>query len=379
LFVLAGKVSCFVVSIVRNWLSLRLSGEEKFVNDLSERIGAPRFAIVVPTFNEAFCIGEFHRRLSAAMSPLGTWYVLYVDDGSTDETACFLNSLQKRDTHVAVLHLSRNFGKETATTAGLDHVQGEAIIVIDADLQDPPEVIPELVRRWEEGFETVYAQRRIRNGETWLKRKTSSIFYRLMQGGGTYDLPRDTGDFRLMSARVVREVTRLREQHRFMKGLFAWGGFSSIAVQYDRAPRHAGKSKWNYWTLWNLAIEGITGHTVVPLKFATYLGLLTSFGAMLFAAQLILRTILFGNPVAGYPSLMVIVLFIGGIQLTTNGVIGEYLGRVFNETKQRPLYIVNRFAPATLNQFATGSEAATMIWPSLTKADTVTRTDETCR
>jgi polyisoprenyl-phosphate glycosyltransferase len=320
------------------------------MNDMTTHAAPMRLAIVVPIFNESACLAEFHHRLTTAMATLGTWYVLYVNDGSTDATGCQLDALRRDDPRVAVLHLSRNFGKEVATTAGLDYAQADAIIVIDADLQDPPEVIPDLVRRWEEGFENVYAQRRARYGETWLKRKTSSLFYRLMQGIGGVRLPRDTGDFRLMSARVVREVTRLREQHRFMKGLFAWVGFSSIAVPYDRAPRHAGRSKWNYWKLWNLALEAITSHTVLPLKLASYLGLLTSLGALVFAAQLVVRTVLFGNHVAGYPSQMVANLFYHGIELTTLGIIGEYLGRVFNESKQRALYVVDRMLPAEHHQ-----------------------------
>ena len=246
---------------------------------------------------------------------------------------------------VAIVRLSRNFGKEIATTAGLEHARGEAVIVIDADLQDPPEVIPRLVAAWREGFDMVYAQRRARDGETWLKKATASLFYRLMQKLGRVPLPRDAGDFRLMSRRVVDAVLQLREQHRFMKGLFAWVGFPSKAVPYDRAPRQAGSTKWSYWKLWNLALEGITGFTVMPLKVSTYLGLLVATFAVIYGAQVVVRTLLFGNPVAGYPSLMAVILFLGGVQLVTLGVIGEYLGRVFNETKQRPLYLVRTLRP----------------------------------
>lgn len=306
----------------------------------------PRFCVVVPVYNEDDNIAEFHRRLSLVMNDLGAWQVIYVNDGSTDGTLPLLLRLQENDEHVALVNLSRNFRKEAALTAGLDHACGEAVIVTDADLQDPPEVIPQLAACWEEGYDVVYAQRRLRAGESWLKKITATMFYRLAASIGDANMPRDTGDFRLMSWRVVEAVRGLRERHRFMKGLFAWVGFPTKAVLYDRAPRHAGKTKWNYVKLWNFAIEGITSFTVLPLKIATYVGLLISLGAMVYIIQLVVRTLLFGNPVAGYPSLLAVVLFLGGAQLLTLGVMGEYLGRVFNEAKHRPLYLVERFIPA---------------------------------
>ncbi len=306
----------------------------------------PVFSVVVPAFNEAEGIATFHRRLTAAMNPLGAWEAIYVNDGSQDATLATLHALRRDDPHVAVLNLSRNFGKEIATTAGLDHANGDAIIVIDADLQDPPEIIPALVEAWQQGFDTVYAQRRARHGETRLKRATAALFYRLMRHIGGVELPPNTGDFRLMSRRVVDAVRQLREQHRFMKGVFAWVGFPSCAVPYDRAPRHAGATKWNYWKLWNFALEGITSFTVMPLKIATYLGLIVALLAVIYAVQVVVRTLVLGNPVPGYPSLMTVVLFLGGVQLVTLGVIGEYLGRIFNETKQRPLYLIEQYAPS---------------------------------
>ena len=302
--------------------------------------------VVVPCNNETAVLPRFHARLAAAMDGLGQdWTVTYVNDGSTDATLATLETLQRGDARIGVLNLSRNFGKEIATTAGLDHCPGEAVIVIDADLQDPPELIPALVARWREGFDTVYAQRRARHGETWLKRTTAAMFYRLMQNSRQVRLPPDVGDFRLMSRRVVDAVLRLREQHRFMKGLFAWVGFSTAAVPYDRAARAAGQTSWSYWRLWNLAVEGITGFTVLPLKLATYLGLLVAAGAIAYGGTVIVKTMVFGNPVPGYPSLLTVILFLGGVQLVTLGVIGEYLGRIFNETKGRPLYLVERHAP----------------------------------
>nr|WP_321985092.1 glycosyltransferase family 2 protein [uncultured Lichenicoccus sp.] len=309
--------------------------------------GRPVFSVVVPCYNEELGIDEFHRRISAVMNGLGrSWEVIYVNDGSIDATLIRMEALRAADPAVGLVNLSRNFGKEIALTAGLDHALGEAIIVIDADLQDPPEVIPELVAVWETGYDMVYAQRRAREGETWLKKLTANQFYRLMQRLGGVRLPQNTGDFRLLSRRALDALLLLREHHRFMKGLFAWVGFPSKAVLYDRAPRHAGTSSWNYWRLWNLAVEGITGFTLMPLKIATYLGLGVAVFSLIFGGQLVIRTLLFGNGVPGYPSLMAVVLFLGGIQLMTLGVIGEYLGRVFNETKKRPLYLLERAIPS---------------------------------
>jgi glycosyltransferase involved in cell wall biosynthesis len=306
----------------------------------------PEFSVVVPAFNEAEGLTHFHRRLVTVMEATGTWEVLYIDDGSNDTTREMVEYLRRDDPRIALISLSRNFGKEIATTAGLDHARGEAVIVIDADLQDPPEVIPDLVAAWRLGFDMVCAQRRKREGDTALKKLTARVFYRLMRNAGHVRLPEDTGDFRLMSRRVVEAACKLREQHRFMKGLFAWIGFPTTTVLYDRAPRDAGHTKWNYWKLWNFALEGITSFTLMPLKIATYLGLVVALVSVAFGTQVIVKTLMFGNPVAGYPSLITVILFLGGIQLMTLGVIGEYLGRVFDETKRRPLYLVERFLPS---------------------------------
>jgi polyisoprenyl-phosphate glycosyltransferase len=306
----------------------------------------PIFSIVIPAFNEAEGLTNFHQRLVTAMQPLGAWEAIYVDDGSNDTTRETVEFLRRDDPRIALVALSRNFGKEIATTAGLDHAQGEAVIVIDADLQDPPEVIPQLVAAWRQGFDMVCARRRARQGETAIKKLTAHVFYRLMRHTGRVKLPEDTGDFRLMSRRVVDAVSKLREQHRFMKGLFAWVGFPTTTVLYDRAPRDIGATKWNYWSLWNFALEGITSFTVMPLKIATYLGLVVALLSGIYGAQVIVKTLLIGNQVAGYPSLMTVILFLGGAQLMTLGVIGEYLGRIFNETKRRPLYLVEQFLPS---------------------------------
>jgi|HubBroStandDraft_6_1064221.scaffolds.fasta_scaffold263382_1 glycosyltransferase involved in cell wall biosynthesis len=349
-----------LVSKIHNPYGERVMPSDTTVFTLPARGSGPRLCVVVPVYNEEDNISEFHRRLAAVMGDLGSWQVIYVNDGSTDDTLSRLLRLQRSDARVALVNLSRNFRKEAALTAGLDHACGEAVIVTDADLQDPPEVIPQLVACWEEGYDVVYAQRRLRTGESWLKKFTATMFYRLVENIGEARIPRNTGDFRLMSWRVVETLQELRERHRFMKGLFAWVGFPSKAVLYDRAPRYAGTTKWNYIKLWNLAIEGITGFTVAPLTVASYLGLMTSIGAIIYIVELVVRTLLFGNPVAGYPSLLAVVLFLGGAQLLTLGVIGEYLGRVFNETKRRPLYLVERFIPAAspVSRAAGDDEAA---------------------
>ncbi|MBL6081787.1 glycosyltransferase family 2 protein [Belnapia sp. T18] len=308
-------------------------------------------SVVVPLFNEEDVLKAFQSRLTAVMEKLQhPWEVIYVNDGSKDRSLEILKELSNRESQVSIVDLSRNFGKEVALTAGLDHAKGDAVIVIDVDLQDPPEVIPDLIAGWYEGFDVVYAQRRKREGETKMKRLTAAVFYRVMQHiGGSVRLPPNTGDFRLMSRRSLDALLQMRERHRFMKGLFAWVGFPSKAVLYDRAPRAAGTTKWNYRRLWNLSIEGITSFTVIPLKIATYLGAAVAVFALIFAAHIVIKTLMFSNPVAGYASLMAVMLLLGGVQLLTLGIIGEYLGRVFNEAKGRPLYILQQYIPAAIH------------------------------
>jgi glycosyltransferase involved in cell wall biosynthesis len=307
----------------------------------------PVFSVVVPAFNEEANLETLHAALAGVMDGIGdTWELVFVNDGSRDRSLGIMQMIRALDPRVSIVNLSRNFGKEIATTAGLDHATGDAVVVIDADLQDPPELIPDLVEKWRAGFDMVYAQRRQRHGETWLKRATASAFYKVIGRAASVPIPQDTGDFRLMSRRVVDALAQVRERHRFMKGLFAWVGFPSCAVPYDRHPRRGGKTAWNYWKLWNFALEGITSFTTIPLRVATYLGLFVGFAAAIFLLQLVVRTLMFGNQVPGYPSLMAVVLFLGGAQLITLGVIGEYLGRIFNEVKQRPLYVVERHLPS---------------------------------
>jgi glycosyltransferase involved in cell wall biosynthesis len=306
-------------------------------------------SIVVPAFNEEAVLPEFHRRLTAILESMNVAIeIIYVNDGSTDGTELILSDLRKTDSRLAILDLSRNFGKEIAMTAGLDHARGEVVVIIDADLQDPPELIPEFVKRWQEGYDVVYGQRIHREGESFLKRSTATGFYRLMQHVGRVHIPPNTGDFRLLSRRAVDSLNLLRERRRFMKGLFAWIGFPQAAITYQRDPRYAGKTKWNYWTLWNFAIEGITSFTDAPLKVSTYIGMAIAGFAFVYGLVIIAKTLIYGAPVPGYPSLMVVILFLGGFQLMGIGLIGEYLGRMFDETKNRPLYLVNAFRPAAI-------------------------------
>jgi len=306
----------------------------------------PRVSVVIPAHNEEAVLPELHRRLGAVFDGVKEEAeFVFVNDGSTDGTLSILRDLQKRDPRVGFLDMSRGFGKEIALTAGMQHATGDAIVLIDADLQDPPEVIPDFLREWRNGYDVVYGKRTRRDGETVLKKATAYLFYRLIRRVSRVQIPQDTGDFRLLSRRAVDALLRLPEQHRFMKGLFAWVGFDQKAVPYVRDPRHAGDTKFNYWKLWNFAIEGITSFSTAPLKFATYLGLIIATVALAYAGVIIWKTLLFGNPVAGYPSLMTVILFLGGVQLITVGVLGEYVGRIFNEVKQRPLYVSREFAP----------------------------------
>ena len=305
-------------------------------------------AVVVPAYNEGEGLRAFHARLTAVFDRLDSFRcsVIYVDDGSRDDTWEVIETLAQSDTRVAALRLSRNFGKELALTAGLDHSDADVVIVIDADLQDPPELIPEFVAKWREGYDAVSGRRAERQGESWFKRFTAAAFYRVMGRLSSTPIPRDTGDFRLLSRRAVQALRTLRERHRFMKGLFAWIGFRQATLSYQRDPRHAGESKFNYWKLWNFALEGITSFSTAPLRVATYIGVASALAAFASGLWIVLKTLIWGDPVAGYPSLMVAMLFLGGVQLMALGVIGEYLGRLYEESKARPLYLIDRWHPS---------------------------------
>lgn len=298
-------------------------------------------SIVVPLYNEEANIDYLIERLLSVFNNLNTTYeIVCINDGSRDNTLKLLVDYHNRNRAIKVINLSRNFGKEIALTAGIDYATGAAIIPIDADLQDPPELIEQLVAKWREGYDVVYATRRSRSGESWLKRFTANSFYRTIGKMSPVPIPPNTGDFRLLDRQVVEAIKQLPERTRFMKGLFAWVGYKQTSILFDRAPRFGGKTTWNYWKLWNFALDGITSFSLFPLKIWSYIGIIISFISLLYASFLIIRTLIFGVDVPGYASLMVAVLFLGGIQLITLGIIGEYLGRVYEEVKRRPIYFV---------------------------------------
>lgn len=300
-----------------------------------------KISIIVPAFNEEAVLPEFQKRIKGVAKELPYELdVIYINDGSTDNTLEVLKDFCQEDPSVKVLDLSRNYGKEIALTAGLDYSAADAAIPIDADLQDPPEVIPRLIEKWEEGFNVVYARRTSREGESWLKKATAKSFYRFMQRLGRVSIPENVGDFRLIDRKALNALKELREHHRFMKGLFTLIGFKQIAIDYNRDPRFAGETKWNYWKLWNFSLEGITSFSIAPLKLSSYLGLMTAFAAFSYGIFVFGKALVLGDDVPGYPSLMIVIAFLGGIQLVVLGIIGEYLGRVFNETKNRPLYFI---------------------------------------
>lgn len=316
-------------------------------------------SVVCPAFNEEETLGGFAARVEGVMRVLAQPFeIVFVNDGSRDGTLARMKSIRHARGNVTIVDLSRNFGKEIATTAGLDHAKGDAVVVMDADLQDPPELIAEMIDGWREGYDVVYARRRARHGDGPVKRLTAALFYKLMKRVGSVDMPENVGDFRLLSRKAVDAVCALRERHRFMKGIFAWVGFPSKEVIYDRAPRSAGTTKWNYWRLLNLSIEGITSSTIAPLRVSTYLGFATAFAAFLAGAFFIAKTVFLGDPVAGFPTLIIAMLFLGGVQLMVLGVIGEYLGRIFNETKQRPLYFATAVMPSAPAEPARSIEEA---------------------
>lgn len=301
----------------------------------------PTLSIVVPMYDEEAVLNTFFARLVPLLEDLGESHeIILVDDGSTDYSADIVRKLHQDNPQIKLIELSRNFGKESALTAGLDYASGEAVIPLDADLQDPPELIRTFVQKWREGYDVVYGVRAKRDRDTFLKRVSAGVFYASIRRLAGFEMPSNAGDYRLMDRRVVDALGRLREQNRFMKGLFAWVGFKQIGVPYERPARAAGETKFGYWRLWNFAIDGFTGFTTLPLRLAGYVGFFTAFIAVAYGTYLVIRTIFSGVDVPGYASLMVAVLFLSGLQLMVLGVIGEYLGRSYSEAKKRPLYVV---------------------------------------
>jgi polyisoprenyl-phosphate glycosyltransferase len=301
--------------------------------------------ILIPAYNEEEVLDKLYTRLNTVISSINNYNfeILFVNDGSKDRTLDIIKGFRQRNQMISYVDLSRNFGKEIAMIAGLDFAKGDAVIIIDADLQDPPELIPEMISYWEAGYDDIYAKRKSRAGESWLKKWTSERFYRLLQKSTNIPIQEDTGDFRLLDRRCVEALKKMRETQRYTKGMFDWIGYNKKEILFDREPRAAGNTKWNYIKLVDLAIEGITSFTTLPLRLSSLFGIIISFFAFIYMVWVIIKTILFGDPVTGYPSLMAVILFLGGIQLLSLGVIGEYLGRIFNEAKRRPLYFVDEY------------------------------------
>ena len=308
---------------------------------------SPTLSVIVPVKDEEEAIRPFVDRVAAILDGLlpsvdgqAGWEILFIDDGSEDLTLAAILQAHQADPRVRAISLSRNFGKEAALTAGLDFAAGQAVIPIDVDLQDPPEVIGEMLAKWRDGYEVVYGVRTNRESDSLPKRLTADLYYRAHNYLSSDKIPEHAGDFRLLDRSVVEIIRQMPERNRFMKGLFAWSGFRQAAVQYERAPREVGTTKFRYWKLWTLALDGLTSASTMPLRIWSYIGVVIAFFTLLYAAGVIAKTILFGSDVAGYPSLMVAILFFGGLQLISLGVLGEYVGRILIETKRRPLYVV---------------------------------------
>jgi glycosyltransferase involved in cell wall biosynthesis len=271
-----------------------------------------------------------------------SYEIIFVNDGSTDDTLNVLLKAKSKNSQIRILNLSRNFGKEAALTAGLEHAMGEVVIPIDADLQHPPEIIIEFIKKWEDGFDVVVGKRTVRTGEGVIKKLTAKYFYKFHNQISDVEIPYNVGDFRLMSRKVIEALKRLPENQRFMKGLFAWVGFNTAVVEYEQAPRAAGKTSYNGWKLWDFALDGITSFSTLPLRIWMYIGFLISFLSFLYGSAIVINTLILGVDTPGYASMITVILFLGGIQLIGIGILGEYIGRIYKETKKRPLYIIEK-------------------------------------
>lgn len=305
--------------------------------------------IIVPVYNEEATLGRLIDRLDllADSQPNYRFEYLFIDDGSKDRTFELIKQHAAENPRISYVSLSRNFGQEVAMLAGLDKAEGDAVVIIEADLQDPPELVPDMIKLWEDGYDDVYARRNTRKGETWLKKTTASMYYKVLQRSSRVEIQRDTGNFRLLDRRCVLALRQMRERERQAKALFSWIGYKKVEIVYDRDPRADGETKWSYPALINLAINGITSFTIAPLRAASISGFVISFAAVVYIILIIVQTLFTNNHQAGWPAIMCVVLFLGGIQLISLGIIGEYVGRIFNETKRRPLYLVDEYHRGT--------------------------------
>lgn len=302
-------------------------------------------SIIVPCYNEQESLPHLYeslRKLTDSM-PQYDWELLFIDDGSRDATPQIIEGLCQTDNRVATVVLSRNFGKEKAMLAGFDHVRGDCAIILDADLQDPPELVRDMLSWWEQGYEDVYARRRDRGKESWLRRRLTLIFYNLLSRCTRYDILKNVGDFRLLDRKCIDALKSMRETERYTKGLFSWMGFRKKELVFDRADRHYGRNHWNLLQLTALAIEGFTSTTTTPLRLASITGIITALVALLYLVWTLIKVAVWGDPVAGFPTLICVILFLGAVQLITIGILGEYVGRIFIETKGRPVYLVERY------------------------------------
>jgi glycosyltransferase involved in cell wall biosynthesis len=317
----------------------------------------PTISIIAPNYNESGSISEFYKRISVVMQDLGeTWELVWVDDGSTDGSTEMIRELASQDPHVRPVVFARNFGHQLAVTAGLDYSRGQAVVIMDSDLQDPPEVIPDLVEKWRQGYEVIYAVRTEREGESWFKLFTASLFYRLIYRITDVDIPMDTGDFRLLDRKVVDVLVRMRERHRFLRGMSVWVGFKQTGVPYRRAARFAGETKYPLKRMIRFASDAITGFSYFPLQLATYLGFISA-GLSILAIPVVVFSRLAGSRAfQGQATTLIAVLFLGGVQLISLGILGEYLGRLYDEARGRPLYIV-REAPHQEEEFESAKES----------------------
>lgn len=323
---------------------------------------APELSLVIPVLNEEAAVPLFIDAVRPILSEVvESAEIIFVDDGSTDRTIETIRAAAARAPIVRLVELSRNFGKEAALTAGLDHAGGRAVITMDVDLQDPPQLIRDFVKLWRAGYDVVYGQRVLRSADSQTKRRSADWFYRVFNAVSSHRIEPNAGDYRLMSRPAVEATLRLRERNRFMKGIFAWVGFRAVAVPYERPPRMAGVTKFNYWRLWNFALDGLTSFSTIPLRVWSYVGGAVALSAVLYTIVIMIQTLIFGNDVPGYASLMVVVLLLGAVQLLSLGIMGEYIGRLYLESKQRPIYLVREtvgFAAATAQPLSRAETAA---------------------
>lgn len=304
-----------------------------------------KISILIPAYNEQEVINTLYDRLNKVIDPIVNYNfeILFVNDGSKDDTLNIIKRYRENDKRISYVSLSRNYGKEIAMAAGFDYTTGDAVIIMDADLQDPPELIPKMIQYWEKGYDDVYAKRISRKGETWFKKWSSKTFYSILQKLTNIQIQKDTGDFRLLDRRCVEAIKKMRETQRYTKGIFSWIGYNKKEILFHRDPRLAGKTKWNYKKLFDLAVEGITSFTIAPLRIASFAGLFTVFSVVLYMLYVLINLIIFKQVVNEYTFVFILLFLLGGIQLTCLGVIGEYLGRIFNETKRRPLYLIDGY------------------------------------